>query len=1131
MKTTKLTHHIILSGITVSLLFSPLMALPSGGKFTHGTTGTININGNTMNINGHKVSSVIQWGGGFSINQGESVNFGGSNKNYLNIAHGTSKSTIAGLLNANGNNVFLINPNGVIITKTGTINANRFVASTSSMDSAAMQNFANMNNFNDGLSFSPVFKPNKLGNVVNMGNINANNITLQGNKVVLGSENYNNINKVMAKNIKLEGNEVYVDVASIDGNTLQGLNVDAKTKGNAYLNANGYYYNPYSFSVFSKISGNNNFKKDAYVGIGSDVDWWHFAKGWNENKTGFRTSASEYRLTKDIDFGGNNNKNYANYWIDLNGDGQKQDNEYTNMIVGNQYDLQYGNPVDIGAFNKIFDGQGYTLKNINIKGSNDDMYLGIFGVISNGTLKNFNVDYENGSVIGNSDKGSVFAGGIVGIMLGGSSASHITLSNVNEIKAISTVDGGYARAGGFAGGIIDTLEWSRNCGNDASNPYCYISASTLDNIYLKNINKIYSQASSVAHSGGFTGEIWTGNYNYNKIGNSFDNIVLNNIINIEAFAHKRFAYSGGFVGHAYNDLQLKQEGETGDNIRRDSYSNIVLNNIKLIKAYNNGEFNNEESWFGENDLSYAAGFAGRMTTSDLSNIVLNNIGKINAIATNKSEFSYAAGFVSVSRDSRYFNIIMNNMGSIIAEGSTTYHPDQLTGAAGFVVNTNRNSFNNIYMFFNKDATIKSSVADYYKLIGNFTISSNKPQHKNQYKNVFMWAPNNILATSEATKVVQMPSDVDFNLQSYAASQEQNFYTQFKNKIQEKFQDYGLHQNGDSFTFTTDFTITQIPVYLPDINSIKNEQAQLDNDDLISNDIWDEYIIKDIDKVNYKINMRLLAKLLKEYPGIASKTENEQVKFMTSYLGVNETDARALLQSLSFLNAYKDNTTTGVNFKDNSVKTKFETSFNNAGNKVNVFNTNKNLWHNKLITLYNDTVKDGLLIEEQLLANQNKLDQAIKAYDNFVMLIKKGLKNENDPAFIIIKDNITKLNKEAKELYANLSVYKKDLKDFKTANNTTKVSVVGNFKDMLLVVPDVNKPISGGGDGEDPNKPDLPKTDLDFEQTASLNLIGDNTLEEESEKQEVEETALMQKGKICIVSDNFKTMNPCIVRSF
>ncbi|EGK8007604.1 hypothetical protein PQO68_001533, partial [Campylobacter lari] len=43
-----------------------------------------------------------------------------------------------------------------------------------------------------------------------------------------------------------------------------------------------------------------------------------------------------------------------------------------------------------------------------------------------------------------------------------------------------------------------------------------------------------------------------------------------------------------------------------------------------------------------------------------------------------------------------------------------------------------------------------------------------------------------------------------------------------------------------------------------------------------------------------------------------------------------------------------------------------------------------------------------------------------------------------------------------------------------------------------------------------------------------NLIGDETVEEEKEEKEVEETAMMQKNRTCIVSDNFKTMNPCAV---
>ncbi|MCV3411533.1 filamentous hemagglutinin N-terminal domain-containing protein, partial [Campylobacter lari] len=310
-----------------------------------------------MNVSGNGANSVIQWGGGFNIANGEKVNFGNNNfkgqQNYLNIAHGTDKSTIAGILEAGNNNVFLINPNGVIITKTGTINANRFVASTSSMSNDDMWKFAKSTQA-QGAAFSPVFKPNpKGGNVINMGGeINAASVVLQGNKVV--SNAYADYDKnlgehskqISANEITLQGNEVYVDVSSINGNKLGKLNIKGSNgnnfKGSMYLNASGYYYNPNSFKVFDKYTNtNNNFKVYKYVGIGSDVDWWHFAKGWNENKDGvFRNIASEYRLTSDIDFKASSGKNYANYCIDGLG--------CANMIVG------YAS-----AFNKIFNGQGY----------------------------------------------------------------------------------------------------------------------------------------------------------------------------------------------------------------------------------------------------------------------------------------------------------------------------------------------------------------------------------------------------------------------------------------------------------------------------------------------------------------------------------------------------------------------------------------------------------------------------------------------------------------------------------------------------------------------------------------------------------------------------------------------------
>ncbi|HIC4155219.1 TPA: hypothetical protein ACW4YZ_001687, partial [Campylobacter jejuni] len=58
------------------------------------TSGSISSSNGIMNITGNKQNSVIQWGGGFNIASGETVNFGQgkTNQNYLNIAYGSKSS-------------------------------------------------------------------------------------------------------------------------------------------------------------------------------------------------------------------------------------------------------------------------------------------------------------------------------------------------------------------------------------------------------------------------------------------------------------------------------------------------------------------------------------------------------------------------------------------------------------------------------------------------------------------------------------------------------------------------------------------------------------------------------------------------------------------------------------------------------------------------------------------------------------------------------------------------------------------------------------------------------------------------------------------------------------------------------
>ena len=139
-----------------------------------------------MNITGNNTNHIIAWGGGFNIGKDAEVNFNtshGRQASFLNLDYTNKASQILGNLNGNGNNIYLVNPSGVLIGQNASINANKFVASNI-IDDTTLNNFKNkVNDTNAITTFSPVFQPNK-GNIVNLGTIKANNgITLIGDTI------------------------------------------------------------------------------------------------------------------------------------------------------------------------------------------------------------------------------------------------------------------------------------------------------------------------------------------------------------------------------------------------------------------------------------------------------------------------------------------------------------------------------------------------------------------------------------------------------------------------------------------------------------------------------------------------------------------------------------------------------------------------------------------------------------------------------------------------------------------------------------------------------------------------------------------------------------------------------------
>ncbi|MDE1993070.1 MAG: filamentous hemagglutinin N-terminal domain-containing protein, partial [Rhizobiaceae bacterium] len=105
-------------------------SLPTGGQVAAGSA-TIGAPANgALTITQTSGSAVVNWQR-FNVGKGNRVTFAQPDANaaILNRVTGDTTSTIAGQISANGQ-VYLVNPNGIAITGTGTVKAGGFVAST-----------------------------------------------------------------------------------------------------------------------------------------------------------------------------------------------------------------------------------------------------------------------------------------------------------------------------------------------------------------------------------------------------------------------------------------------------------------------------------------------------------------------------------------------------------------------------------------------------------------------------------------------------------------------------------------------------------------------------------------------------------------------------------------------------------------------------------------------------------------------------------------------------------------------------------------------------------------------------------------------------------------------------------------
>lgn len=634
-----------ISVITSLVLAQSLTAsnLPSGGKFINGT-GSIATNGNIMNITGDKTHNVIAWGGGFNIGKDNTVNFTTNGKNYLNLDYTNKASQILGTLNGGTNNVYIVNPSGVLVGEGATINANKFGVSTTPMGIDAINTFSV-----DG-SFSPVFNANK-GDVVNMGTIKANEIVLVGNKV----ENIKGT--LQADKVDIKGDKVYLEDFGINSTHLKAeigsegfFKYEVKDVYDAYKDDSNLVDN-YEFTGTATTNG--NFKEYLYIGSQSASNeeminsWKGFAKLVNEGIFGELKFKDVY-LGKDIDFAGASTINPVGFGNGFVG------NFYGNNHTLSNIQIDVADKTYVGLFGYI---KGGSVQNLTIGGLQFPKYAfsykylgGLAGHIENGTFSNIALDTIEGFNGENSSSGG-FAGEI-----NSGTFNNISLKNLGNI-GVAKYAGGFAgqiNGGDFSSIILSNIESIYGKNNGGGFVGYTTGNTTFDGISLKDIRFIKSGAFtggfagmtqgnvifenivlndleeiSGSHAGGFAGWINDG---------TFNNIILNNIEKISVSATHKYIFTGGFTGYA----------------GAGTYKNIILNNIGEISA--NGTASLDEKSI------YAGGFAGRIKSDGInfSNIVLNDIDKISASIA-------AGGFVgniengsNIANSNIYFYGLLNS---------------------------------------------------------------------------------------------------------------------------------------------------------------------------------------------------------------------------------------------------------------------------------------------------------------------------------------------------------------------------------------------------------------------------------------------------------------------------------------
>lgn len=571
--------------------------LPQNGQFVGGSAaGSIVPKGDLqLDVSQKYQNAVIKWDS-FDVGGSATVNFSAegayaNNFNTLNYINSGAASQIYGTINAQGGNIFIVNPAGVQIGNSAQINVGSLHVSNKNLDDAINKLFDDASKDETGNFYQTIGLPSELmanstntdAVLMSLGNINAGEVTFEGNgRIVIDSERLK-------------------DVDGTEKLTADKIFINTKDENNLVIGYDGYDEN--------KNNGSYNIASNSkYI---ATVNGKNFA----QNKG--------YMWVEDVnqlqDIGESSDTLKGNYALRNSIDGT-QANNFTS--IGN----------NTTAFTGKFDGIDYNIFNLNININGTDN-VGLFGKTDGATISNV-------TLVGGSITGKDNVGAIVG------SANNTTLTNVVNSAAVS----GNSNVGGIVGSADGTtVENAINTGTIEGNSTSETNVGGLIG-EMKDSNTADNYKSQIIGNSYNLGDVSGDGYNVGGLVGSALNSTIGNpsvvdgkqVENVETVYNRMDvtgAYNvGGIVGNMVGSTV--QNAENSGTVLASGYTNG-----KYIFHTDNAAFDGNGDKLGEKDvyIANAGGIAG--TSSDDSTITdVLNTGNVSSSKQDGKDF-YDAGNV------------------------------------------------------------------------------------------------------------------------------------------------------------------------------------------------------------------------------------------------------------------------------------------------------------------------------------------------------------------------------------------------------------------------------------------------------------------------------------------------------